>query len=312
MDDAPRQRLRAERLRISRRSASSRQRSNTPRTFHEELYKASITPANKPAPLYETDVQVRVRALEHMNIICLKRKLAQHAADMINSEEASQDTMDTLKNDLKEYVQALRDLKYILEPPSQNKRTAKFLRDQLYIRDTRDSFILHEVGLLSSKARIKPYLEVPNYTGDGGHSSRKDNAKQTAEGFLSRLKMALFGGLALIAPMLIMRLHMTLITQLVTTSVFVLVVGIVLAWYMKDANKKDILASTAAYAAVLVVVSYGVGFLPLTQPISQNYNYANFLTSVLRFFEILCRNKSVNIKFEVQRSRRMRFCRTKN
>jgi VIT1/CCC1 family predicted Fe2+/Mn2+ transporter len=65
--------------------------------------------------------------------------------------------------------------------------------------------------------------------------------------------MALFGGLALIAPMLIMRLHSTLITQLVTTSVFVLAVGIVLAWYMRDADKKDILASTAAYAAVLVV-----------------------------------------------------------
>jgi hypothetical protein len=104
MDDAPRQRLRLERLRNARRrSASSRRRSNTPRTFHEELYKASITPANKPAPLYETDVQVRVRALEHMNIICLKRKLAQHAADMVNNKEASQEIINLLKNNLKDY-----------------------------------------------------------------------------------------------------------------------------------------------------------------------------------------------------------------
>ena len=65
--------------------------------------------------------------------------------------------------------------------------------------------------------------------------------------------MALFGGVALVAPMLIMRLHPTELTTLLTTSLCVLGVGVVLAWFMKDAAKKDILAATAAYAAVLVV-----------------------------------------------------------
>jgi hypothetical protein len=50
-----------------------------------------------------------------------------------------------------------------------------------------------------------------------------------------------------------MRLHPTLLTELLTTSVFVFVLGIILAWYMKDADKKDILGATAAYTAVLVV-----------------------------------------------------------
>ena len=50
-----------------------------------------------------------------------------------------------------------------------------------------------------------------------------------------------------------MSLHQTKLTSLLTTSFFVLVVGIILAWYMKDADKKDILSATAAYAAVLVV-----------------------------------------------------------
>jgi hypothetical protein len=71
--------------------------------------------------------------------------------------------------------------------------------------------------------------------------------------FISRLSMALFGGAALIAPMLIMTLHPTRLTSLLTTSVFVLAVGVALAWRMKDAASKDILGSTAAYAAVLVV-----------------------------------------------------------
>ena len=98
-----------------------------------------------------------------------------------------------------------------------------------------------------------PRLDVPNYTGDGGYSSRKDTAQEYSRGFFSRLKMALFGGSVLIAPMLIMRLHATLLTELLTTSLFVVVVGLILAWYMKDVDKKDILDATAAYAAVLVV-----------------------------------------------------------
>lgn len=71
--------------------------------------------------------------------------------------------------------------------------------------------------------------------------------------FISRLSMALFGGAALIAPLLIMTLHPTRLTSLLTTSVFVLAVGVALAWWMKDAASKDITGSTAAYAAVLVV-----------------------------------------------------------
>jgi uncharacterized membrane protein YqjE len=71
--------------------------------------------------------------------------------------------------------------------------------------------------------------------------------------FLSRLSMALIGGLALIAPMLIMTLHNTRLTTLLTTSLFVIGVAVGLAWKMKDAKSQDIIAATAAYAAVLVV-----------------------------------------------------------
>ncbi|KAH6698411.1 hypothetical protein BKA61DRAFT_622206 [Leptodontidium sp. MPI-SDFR-AT-0119] len=77
--------------------------------------------------------------------------------------------------------------------------------------------------------------------------------RRTWDAFLSRLYMALFGGLALTVPMLIMTLHQSKITSLVTTSVFVIAVAVALAWFMKDAQAKDIIGATAAYAAVLVV-----------------------------------------------------------
>lgn len=71
--------------------------------------------------------------------------------------------------------------------------------------------------------------------------------------FSKRLYMALFGGLILIAPMLIMRLHPDLLTVILTTSIFVVMVSIILAAVMTTAETKDILGTAAAYAAVLVV-----------------------------------------------------------
>jgi hypothetical protein len=80
----------------------------------------------------------------------------------------------------------------------------------------------------------------------------EDDQKRRKD-FGERLWMAAFGGAALIAPMHIMTLHPSKVTSLVTTSVFVTVVGVVLAKFMTDATPKDIIGATAAYAAVLVV-----------------------------------------------------------
>lgn len=70
--------------------------------------------------------------------------------------------------------------------------------------------------------------------------------------FTSRLTMALFSGFSLIVPMLIMYLHPTKLTNLLTTSVFVTTVAVCFA-AATDWEAKDIMGATAAYAAVLVV-----------------------------------------------------------
>lgn len=69
----------------------------------------------------------------------------------------------------------------------------------------------------------------------------------------SRLKMAVFGALAFLVPMLIMILHPTKLTTLLTTVVCVLAVAVALAYAMHDSDPKDVLSATAAYTAVLVV-----------------------------------------------------------
>ena len=75
----------------------------------------------------------------------------------------------------------------------------------------------------------------------------------TRERFVQNTIFAVFSGLTLIVPMLIMTLHPTLLTSLLTTSLFVTAIAATLAAVMETADPKDIVGATAAYAAVLVV-----------------------------------------------------------
>ena len=83
------------------------------------------------------------------------------------------------------------------------------------------------------------------------HVSKAEMAKKHA--FISRSIMSLFGGLALIVPTIIMAKVGDLNANLIITSVAVLLFGLILALGATDSTGKDVLAATAAYAAVLVV-----------------------------------------------------------
>jgi hypothetical protein len=69
--------------------------------------------------------------------------------------------------------------------------------------------------------------------------------------FFRRLGLAIFGAAFLIGPMWLMMLKTELWTRLISTTVFVSVFGLCMAFFVKEG--KDVLSSTAAYAAVLVV-----------------------------------------------------------
>ncbi|KAI0547203.1 hypothetical protein F4679DRAFT_555166 [Xylaria curta] len=69
----------------------------------------------------------------------------------------------------------------------------------------------------------------------------------------SRFHMALFGGVALIAPVILMTLKPTLTVDLVTVSVSTALFSLVMVVFATDMSGKDVLTSTAGYAAVMVV-----------------------------------------------------------
>jgi hypothetical protein len=69
-----------------------------------------------------------------------------------------------------------------------------------------------------------------------------------------RFLIAMFGGVALVGPMLIMVLHKDLITTLTTVSVSIFLFAVILAVFSTESqNPETILVLAAAYAAVLVV-----------------------------------------------------------
>jgi hypothetical protein len=71
------------------------------------------------------------------------------------------------------------------------------------------------------------------------------------KGFRHRVGAAVIGGIFLLGPMWLMVLHKTRYTALVSTTVFVSVFGLLMALVLD--KLMDVLSSTAAYAAVLVV-----------------------------------------------------------
>jgi hypothetical protein len=86
-------------------------------------------------------------------------------------------------------------------------------------------------------------------------TQREEKRKKQAEAFwhtARRFGMAITSGMALIIPVIVMTLTEGLVASLVTTGVATILFAIFVTWY-SDANEKDIVAATAAYAAVLVV-----------------------------------------------------------
>ena len=78
-------------------------------------------------------------------------------------------------------------------------------------------------------------------------------AKMRKQAFSERIWMGALGGVAVIGPMLLMSLHRTLTTSLVTSSVATVLFTLVLALGARDLKGQEVLGAVAAYAAVLVV-----------------------------------------------------------
>ena len=134
---------------------------------------------------------------------------------------------------------------------------------KLVSSQTRDACIIEDVGLPPEAAalwgleynplrqqRLPDDFEAPALLG-GSRASIKE--RKEAELFALRLWFSLLGGLALIAPMLLMVLYKGgENVSLITTSVSTILFAVAMAKFSTQ-PPWNLVATTAAYAAVLVV-----------------------------------------------------------
>jgi hypothetical protein len=125
----------------------------------------------------------------------------------------------------------------------------------------RDSCIMDEYDLQAAIPRRwnrkfrGSRLAAPN---DGntpelpGTSRASLQRSKNAEALAKRTWAGLLGGLALIGPMLLMVLHKDLLTTLLTVAVSTFLFAMLIARFT-EISPNELMGSTAAYAAVLVV-----------------------------------------------------------
>ena len=85
-----------------------------------------------------------------------------------------------------------------------------------------------------------------------GIGRNKANKAEHEKRMVVRFSMAALGGMLLVVPTIIMATTPGLTSSLVTTCISMLVFAVLIAW-RTDLGPNEILATTAAYAAVLVV-----------------------------------------------------------
>lgn len=114
---------------------------------------------------------------------------------------------------------------------------------------------LDQIKHLTNKLRRRSTAWDPESNMLPGESRTEMRKRNEVRLFFERFSLGVFGGLAIIAPMLIMALSNSLLVSLVVTSVTTMLFAVLLALPMIGGalDGQTVLAAVAAYAAILVV-----------------------------------------------------------
>ncbi|KAK0659462.1 hypothetical protein QBC41DRAFT_331484 [Cercophora samala] len=156
---------------------------------------------------------------------------------------------------LSKYAKAIRNYEILSQEaldPFEMSKTDRFFENVL-------ATLGSPKQLQRRQARARAFQQLQGMTPKQVNSSFRELNRdfrimtQKQEAFWERLWMGIFGGVAVIGPMILMVLKPDRNTSLITVSVATALFVLVLAIFAKGLAGKDVLAATAAYAAVLVV-----------------------------------------------------------
>ncbi|KAF4833811.1 hypothetical protein CGCTS75_v003659 [Colletotrichum tropicale] len=128
--------------------------------------------------------------------------------------------------------------------------TGEYTVDNYVLNCNIDKILANDISIHVDS--LKPWDVASDESNDPITGTRGSNvAKTWYRAFKERIVIAATGGAFMVGPMWIMVLNGGLYTSLISTTAFVAAFGVLMAYFLIEA--KDVLASTAAYAAVLVV-----------------------------------------------------------
>ncbi|KAM7203810.1 hypothetical protein V8F20_003816 [Naviculisporaceae sp. PSN 640] len=216
---------------------------------------AATTKIKTKMPLDNKRFRINFAEVQRMKIRKLQCQLVRHVVNMRYDGHESPGWEDTLE----QYIKAIQDHDY-METRSKSTRDPFLATGEFSI----DNYILNSNinPTLANDSTIKRAYSIfpwePHDSDDPSRrfepicGTRSNNIARTSYlGFKDRVLLAALGGAFLIGPMWLMVLHDGELTGLIATTGFVALFGIVMAFFLQEG--KDVLASTAAYAAVLVV-----------------------------------------------------------
>ncbi|KXS94483.1 hypothetical protein AC578_1717 [Pseudocercospora eumusae] len=241
--------------------------------FAEELYDEGPTPAE---PWF-----LEMTRLRRAYILHLSKRLAKHRKRFFEERQATDRDMEDLGKTLHEQANAIRDLQLLRSldflPPKQ--RDQRHERTIGYFPETaRSKFpdihpfasenyrcLAPQQGVVLDEVRefLRAFLpaklswtnEEKQARAEFYHATdtkyKPQKLSATADR-LARFIVAMSGALFILVPMYIMVLHKSQTTNLVATTVAVLLFAVMCSITMRATNDQT-LGATAAYAAVLVV-----------------------------------------------------------
>jgi len=223
-------------------------------TFLSELYRKYMIIQGKAKDWEGPRYRINFAELQRMKLRKFQCRLVKDTVEMSSSNKEVADW----EKHLQEYVQAIQDYDYMTtrsqQPIDPFIVTGERHIDDYVLNTTIDHYIPQGLDKQKTTNDITSYITPPESeltrTPIGG--IRQANAQRSElKSLRKKLTMAAVGGAFLVGPMWLMVLHRSRYTALVSTTVLVICFGITMACSLK--SEMDVLSSTAAYAAVLVV-----------------------------------------------------------
>ncbi|OBT94061.1 hypothetical protein VE01_07149 [Pseudogymnoascus verrucosus] len=210
---------------------------------------------NKDGPEDMKFPVINLVELQRLNIYAIRKRLAEKAIAILDTTSLCDNEAWRIKGLMSDYCNALRDFDYMLQ-----KENNEIERDPFYLMYSRwcDWAIMKPVVKKLYKSTTKTMMEAPRDYADPemiGDARAWTKKRARDASFYKRFWFGLAGGLALIAPMLLILLHHDRVTALATASVATVFFAVTMAFYHEaDASPLAPVGATAAYSAVLIVL----------------------------------------------------------